>query len=73
MLANCAVCRRGKLYGAYYNAAAHLRRVHFYPRQKGRNTKGRLDYPAMEELKQHWMKEVQGSANESILESNEET
>jgi hypothetical protein len=65
-LANCKHCRNGKQYGAYYNAAAHLRRAHFHPRKRGRKGKhdekrggiGGGDKPPMEELKQHWMKEL---------------
>ena len=69
MLSNCKACRRGKLYGAYYNAAAHLRRVHFNPKPKGRRARGSGkseraghgggDYPAMDYLKANWMKEVE--------------
>ncbi|KAF2099817.1 hypothetical protein NA57DRAFT_75321 [Rhizodiscina lignyota] len=35
MLANCKHCRNGKKYYAYYNLAAHLRRLHFNKRDKG--------------------------------------
>ncbi|KAI9819468.1 MAG: hypothetical protein M1827_006916 [Pycnora praestabilis] len=65
-LANCKACRTGKVYGAYYNAAAHLRRAHFNPRKgrggKGKSTekrggKGGGDTPSMDVLKK-WMKEV---------------
>ena len=65
-LANCKQCRAGKKYGAYYNAAAHLRRVHFNPKPKGRKVKsspeerrggkGGGEWPPMDELK-NWMKE----------------
>jgi hypothetical protein len=66
-LANCKHCRNKKVYGAYYNAAAHLRRAHFHPRKRGRKGKndekrggiGGGDHPAMEILKQHWIKEVE--------------
>lgn len=66
-LKSCKQCRAGKKYGAYYNAAAHLRRAHFNPRKRGRKSKGEEkrggkaggDQPPMEYLKQHWMKEVE--------------
>ncbi|KAF1832926.1 hypothetical protein BDW02DRAFT_570520 [Decorospora gaudefroyi] len=66
-LANCKHCRNKKVYGAYYNAAAHLRRAHFHPRKRDRKGKndekrggiGGGDHPAMEILKQHWIKEVE--------------
>jgi hypothetical protein len=66
-LANCKHCRNKKVYGAYYNAAAHLRRAHFHPRKRGRKGKndekrggiGGGDHPPMEHLKQHWIKEVE--------------
>jgi len=65
-LANCNACRNGKKYGAYYNAAEHLRRAHFNPRKRGRKGKGGEkrggkgggDYPPMDELKQHWIRAV---------------
>jgi tetrahydromethanopterin S-methyltransferase subunit B len=73
-LARCKACNhQKKKYGAYYNAAAHLRRSHFKPKAKGRskNTKtedaekrggkGGGDWPPMSELK-YWMKEVEEQA-----------
>lgn len=68
-LAQCKHCRNKKQYGAYYNAAAHLRRAHFHPRKKGRKAKGDEkrggigggDHPPMDYLKQHWIKEVEVS------------
>lgn len=71
-LSDCKACKKGKTYGAYYNAAAHLRRVHFNRTQSsspsnghaGKNTEqepkggksGGSD-PPMRVLK-NWMKEV---------------
>jgi hypothetical protein len=69
-LARCKACVQRKKYGAYYNAAAHLRRAHFNPKPKGRGKttktdeaekrggKGGGDWPQMNELK-YWMKEVE--------------
>ncbi|ORY04018.1 hypothetical protein BCR34DRAFT_63845 [Clohesyomyces aquaticus] len=65
-LANCKHCRNKKIYGAYYNAAAHLRRYHFHPKQRGRKGKsderrggsGGGNDPPMEMLKNGWMREV---------------
>jgi hypothetical protein len=73
-LANCKHCRNKKVYGAYYNAAAHLRRAHFHPRKRGRKGKndekrggiGGGDHPAMDYLKQHWIKEVEVDNNNVI-------
>ncbi|KAH7089858.1 hypothetical protein FB567DRAFT_547409 [Paraphoma chrysanthemicola] len=66
-LANCKHCRNKKVYGAYYNAAAHLRRAHFHPRQRGRKNKneekrggvGGGDDPPMDYLKMHWIAEIE--------------
>jgi hypothetical protein len=85
-LASCKHCRNKKVYGAYYNAAAHLRRAHFHPRKRGRKGKndekrggiGGGDHPAMDYLKQHWIKEVEidnntasspGSASDDAAEA----
>lgn len=67
-LSNCKKCRDGKTYGAYYNAAAHLRRTHFNPRprggRKGHDLGGKMrggeiggDVPTMDVLRRY-MKEV---------------
>ncbi|KAF1912302.1 hypothetical protein BDU57DRAFT_542149 [Ampelomyces quisqualis] len=73
-LANCKHCRNKKAYGAYYNAAAHLRRAHFHPRKRGRKGKndekrggiGGGDHPPMDYLKQNWIKEVEVDRNNVI-------
>lgn len=54
-LKKCRACVSQKRYGAYYNAAAHLRRAHFNP-QRGGKTSG--DWPPMTVLKD-WMREVE--------------
>lgn len=67
-LSQCKKCREGKKYGAYYNAAAHLRRTHFNKRPRGaRNRVGKAvekrggkyggEVPSMEHLKRY-LKEV---------------
>lgn len=53
-LNTCKSCMAQKSYGAYYNAAAHLRRAHFPP---SRNGKSASDWPSMSVLKE-WMQEV---------------
>ncbi|KAK1757700.1 transcriptional regulator STP4 [Echria macrotheca] len=56
-LAKCKACLTQKRYGAYYNAAAHLRRAHFNPHRGG---KASGDWPPMTILKD-WMREVRQS------------
>ncbi|ESZ98120.1 hypothetical protein SBOR_1499 [Sclerotinia borealis F-4128] len=73
-LSKCKACAtQKKKYGAYYNAAAHLRRAHFKPKSKGRNKSSKVedsqkrggkaggDWPPMSELK-NWFKEVEEPA-----------
>ena len=59
-LARCKACVTQKRYGAYYNAAAHLRRAHFNPHRGG---KASGDWPPMSILKD-WMREVRQSAQD---------
>lgn len=68
-LRDCKQCSSNKQYGAYYNAAAHLRRTHFKKKapRKGSHQaspsaplaedEANLDWPHMSDLKP-WMKEV---------------
>lgn len=77
-LANCKACRNGKRYGANYNAAAHLRRTHFNPCQRGRGGRGKDsekrggkgggNHPPMEVLKL-WMRETIERADENSVET----
>lgn len=76
-LAKCKACASGKLYGAYYNAAAHLRRTHFTVKptraRGGANVgsrnggRGGGDWPAMKHLKL-WFQEVtvEGDGSDSL-------
>ncbi|KAF3762286.1 hypothetical protein M406DRAFT_235664, partial [Cryphonectria parasitica EP155] len=58
-LSKCKACITQKRYGAYYNAAAHLRRAHFNPHRSG---KASGDWPPMTILKD-WMREVRQSVD----------
>lgn len=63
-LSNCKHCREKKTYSADYNAAAHLRRMHFNPCETPKGGRGQMsqhrggigggDQPPMEELRR-WM------------------
>ncbi|KAK7949278.1 uncharacterized protein PG986_010164 [Apiospora aurea] len=85
-LDKCKACTSKKKYGAYYNAAAHLRRTHFKekpsraknktgggPRsdEEKRGGKGGGDWPPMPELK-NWMKEIYVRQDELDTEEDEE-
>ena len=61
-LSSCKACAQKKRYNVYYNAAAHLRRVHFL-----RKKIDGADWPKMEILK-HWMEEVESFAPENVPE-----
>lgn len=65
-LEKCKACVARKHYGAYYNAAAHLRRAHFNP-QRGSKASG--DWPAMSVLKD-WMTEVRQPVGVTDLEDS---
>ncbi|RSL57832.1 hypothetical protein CEP53_006335 [Fusarium sp. AF-6] len=69
-LSRCKACLAQKRYGAYYNAAAHLRRAHFRPHRVG---KASGDWPSMSVLKD-WMREVRQSVDvtEEHISSGEE-
>ena len=78
-LSDCKACRNNKTYGANYNAAAHLRRAHFFPCKNKRGGRGTVsdgrggmgggEEPPMDELK-NWMYErIQTSAADNVLQS----
>jgi hypothetical protein len=85
-LSKCKACnQQKKMYGAYYNAAAHLRRAHFVPKSRGRGKsaktdersekrggKGGGDWPPMAELKR-WMTEVDVKADATTQAEDEES
>lgn len=72
----CAYCMAGKTYRANYNAAAHLRRIHFKPRQpRSRNNDslepkrgghGGGDWPPMAHLANVWFREVSVPLRDTI-------
>jgi uncharacterized CHY-type Zn-finger protein len=82
-LANCKACQTGKRYNECYNAASHLRRMHFHPHKRGERKMtaaearrggkpGDLD-PPMEILKEKWLREVEevvGEGSDEHFESD---
>lgn len=85
-LANCKACQTGKKYNECYNAASHLRRMHFHPHKRGERKMtaaearrggkpGDLD-PPMDILKANWLREVDevlGDESELIDDEAENT
>lgn len=84
LLSKCKACQQKKQYGAYYNAAAHLRRAHFRPKSRSRTKsnrkledsqkrggKGGGDWPTMEELKP-WMMEIEVLATDYNVTTSQE-
>lgn len=80
-LSKCKACNDGKMYGAYYNAAAHLRRIHFHAKEKGKKGKGNLkekprggdgggDDPPMEIIKL-WIEASQVSKDDPPIKDDE--
>lgn len=83
-LANCKACQTGKRYNECYNAASHLRRMHFHPHKRGERKMtaaearrggkpGDLD-PPMDILKANWLREVDevlGDDNEPVGDDEE--
>jgi hypothetical protein len=78
-LSDCKACRSGKTYGANYNAAAHLRRAHFFPCKNKRGGRGKVsegrggmgggEEPPMDVLK-NWMYD-KWDCNEASMQSAE--
>lgn len=70
-LAKCKACVTGKKYRAYSSAAAHLRRVHFIPRKRGRGAETNErrgmtgnNHPPMDILRM-WLKKVEDVIGEA--------
>ncbi|CAI6335960.1 unnamed protein product [Periconia digitata] len=79
-LANCKACQTGKKYNECYNAASHLRRMHFHPHKRGERKMsaaearrggkpGDLD-PPMEVLKANWLREVDEAVDDASDEQS---
>ena len=78
-LLNCKACRNNKTYGANYNAAAHLRRAHFFPCKNKRGGRGKVsegrggmgggEEPPMDELKNWMYEKIEINVGSSVLQS----
>jgi hypothetical protein len=81
-LKDCKRCREKKRYGAYYNAASHLRSCHFFPRDRGPKSKGDNenramrkhgeDRPNMTFLKAFWLRAVMEDEDGNVVETSPE-
>jgi hypothetical protein len=79
-LANCARCRNMKSYGANYNAAAHLRRIHFNPCETPKGGRGKVsqnrggigggNQPPMDVLR-NWMYEKWETNMNGLLDESQ--
>jgi hypothetical protein len=78
-LSNCKACRNSKTYGANYNAAAHLRRAHFFPCKNKRSGRGKVsegrggmgggEEPPMDELKNWMYEKIESNVASNVLQS----
>lgn len=68
-LANCRACQNGRTYNESYNAASHLRRMHFHPHKRGERKMSAAEArkggktadldPPMHILKEKWLREIE--------------
>jgi hypothetical protein len=66
---NCKACRNHKTYGANYNAAAHLRRTHFFPCKNKRGGMGGGEELPMDELKDWMYEKMEVNTAGNVLQS----
>ncbi|UKZ80341.1 hypothetical protein TrVFT333_008099 [Trichoderma virens FT-333] len=79
-LSRCRACSSKKKYGAYYNAAAHLRRIHFRQRRplgiSGHMNKSRGktngNWPLMSQLRL-WFEEVEADESPGSIDADNDT